>query len=300
MGVYDVQIMRSATQVGNVVFPVEVDVLTHGGEVLILEPLPAWDMPGWDYVRSDQLDQDGEVVMVPMLVNALDPETIVSAGYDYKERREVHHRLIDEMVTERGDVVMAAPSYLGCIDESQTYLLHPGFDWRTEQPGVWRFWEGLPVTDANRDAVKAILTVGLTRVTSSKWEQLAWLASVDEQGDGASATDLWAYVQRPELLTEYGESAVQEYIEWESEDSVIDTALAYQEMVDLGFLWDGSEVDIGPSPTLEFRPMSEVLADYPEALHLWNTILRRRNACSLRFINSHTNPNQAAYQENLL
>lgn len=298
MGVYDFQIGQQVARVRNVILPIEVDVLTHGGEVLVIEPLPAWDLPGWE-THTEQSDQDGNLVLVPLLIDAMDPLTIVSAGYDYKAKAETHHTLMEEMVATRGDAVLAVPSYMGIINESQTYIHCPGYDYRTEQPGIWRFWNGIPVTDANRDAVKAILTYGAKRISASHWETLSWLGGMSEQGEGADAFDMWAYVVNPALLNEYGEQIVLEHLDWEGEEDVLQTAVAYQEMVDLGYLWDGRP-DPGVMPTLQFDSMDEALIDYPDAVRLWNTIVYRRQLARSRYFIQQANARLTQYTEDSL
>ena len=298
MGVYDYQIGQQVADLGNPITPVEVDVINHGGEVLVIEALPTWDRGGYDDVYP-QLDQDQEVVYVPLLINAIAPETVILSGYDYKTRTREGRTLIRDMVLEHGDIVMAVPSYIGVISEKETYLLHPGHDWRTEQPGVWRYWAGIPITDANRDAAKVILNVGVDRVRKSDWETLVWIASMSETGEGPEAFDIWAYVCKPELLNDFGMDCVAQHIEWDGEEDALQTALGYQEMIDRGYVWDGSETQEDTAP-LHFDPMSTVLQNHPEALRLWDLMLSRNQQYRGRYLNASEHPGFTEQQESYL
>lgn len=302
MGVYDFQIGEQVARVGNAILPIEVDVLTHGGEVLILEYLPSWEPCGCGAFHV-QHDQHGEPIRLLSVIKVVDPRSIHHSEMDYVAGEMVHVSAIEQVCQEHGEeLVLAVPSYIGTVDLKQTPTFgYMDYSYWSENLRFFRFWNGLPITEANREQVKILIEAVERRVLLSHWEELLYIGEMGQDGNENCDPDLlWAYFFAPETIEEDDIDHVLETVDsFNDEETARQTAISYMERRDEGYFGrlEGDRIVVR---ALEFEPMETYLVGRPDVLDLWNTLLYRSSLAHIRYCNSTPSPDYTDLKESAL
>lgn len=277
MGFYDWLIAEQFDTARNHVSIEEAFALNHGGEVLVVTNLPTWETcecMGCD--MGPQRDQNEQLVTIPLVLEALPPNTIVQAGYDYRAKKSVGIMLVDQMA-DQGSDPYAVPHYMGlAIAPTKSYSWE--HDTLMEEPSAFPYWAGTPIVFP--DLVMEIVAGVARQIGESEWEALSYLSDRDVRDDDQpTAAECWQYHYAPEQLDPSLEDLVLEHAV-NYEDEMKSDADSYHRMVQLGLLRYDADPNWEPAP-LVFPPVNDFLS--PAAQLLWSQAIRKRRTYHQRW-----------------